>query len=130
MLAAFKKLNFVAQLVLNGVWSPMFFGAQAIAVALAVIVLLWGLIALTLRRFWVIDRVAAYYRHLRLGRLRLAAFQHLCRYLRREAARECRDVERCDRAAAFCIYIREGVGDGDLAVLERVIHDWREEIHG
>lgn len=49
---------FVAQLALNGVWSPIFFGAHAIGVALVVIVALLVLIALTMWRFWTIDRVA------------------------------------------------------------------------
>lgn len=50
---------FAAQLALNGVWSPIFFGAEAITAALVVIIVLVVLVALTIRRFWAIDRVAA-----------------------------------------------------------------------
>lgn len=49
---------FAAQLVLNGLWSPIFFGAGAIAVALGVIVAMVVLVALTIHRFWRVDRIA------------------------------------------------------------------------
>ncbi len=50
---------FAAKLVLNGIWSPIFFGAQAISVALVVIAMLAGVLALTIRQFWSLDRPAA-----------------------------------------------------------------------
>ena len=51
-------VSFAAQLLLNGIWSPIFFGAQAITVALVVIGLLVVVLAFTLRRFWALDRTA------------------------------------------------------------------------
>lgn len=56
--ASTALLLFAAQLALNGIWSPIFFGAQAITAALIVIVLLAPTVALTLLRFWAIDRTA------------------------------------------------------------------------
>ena len=51
---------FFAQLVLNAIWSPLFFGAQSIGGALAVIVLLWAAIVLTILVFTKISKVAAW----------------------------------------------------------------------
>lgn len=51
---------FIAQLALNAVWSPVFFGAHSIGNALAIIVLLWAAIALTLLVFKKISRPAAW----------------------------------------------------------------------
>lgn len=51
---------FFAQLVLNAIWSPLFFGAQSIGGALAVIVLLWAAIVLTILVFTKISRAAAW----------------------------------------------------------------------
>lgn len=42
---------FGVQLVLNAVWSPVFFGLQAPGVALAIIVLMWLAIVMTIVRF-------------------------------------------------------------------------------
>lgn len=51
---------FLGQLVLNFAWSFIFFGAQRIGWALVEIVVLWLLIALTMRRFAAVDRPAAW----------------------------------------------------------------------
>lgn len=39
------------QLFLNGIWTPIFFGAKNIGLALIVIALLWGAIVMTMREF-------------------------------------------------------------------------------
>lgn len=49
---------FALQLVLNGLWSLLFFGLRAPGVALVEIVVLWVAIAATLRGFWRIDAAA------------------------------------------------------------------------
>lgn len=51
---------FVAQLVLNGIWTPIFFGAQQIAGGAVVIVALLVVIALTIRAFFRVSRVAGW----------------------------------------------------------------------
>jgi translocator protein len=51
---------FAFQLALNAIWSPIFFGAQSIGSALAVIVLLWAAIVLTILIFKKISRIAAW----------------------------------------------------------------------
>ena len=51
---------FLSQLVLNFAWSFIFFGARQIGWALADILVLWILIAMTLRRFAAIDRPATW----------------------------------------------------------------------
>ena len=50
---------FLLQLVLNGVWEPLFFGAHQIAWALVDSALLWAVIALTLLMFSRVSRYAA-----------------------------------------------------------------------
>ena len=49
---------FGAQLVLNALWTPLFFGFHWLLVAFIEIELLWILILLTLLRFWKISRTA------------------------------------------------------------------------
>lgn len=49
---------FVVQLVLNGVWSPAFFGLESPLLGMLIIVPLWIAIAVTLAAFWRLDRVA------------------------------------------------------------------------
>lgn len=51
---------FVAQLALNSVWSPVFFGFKSIGDGLAVIVLLWAAIVLTIFIFAKVSRPAAW----------------------------------------------------------------------
>ncbi|MDO8676454.1 MAG: TspO/MBR family protein [Candidatus Azambacteria bacterium] len=51
---------FVAQLALNAIWSPIFFGAHSIGSALAIIVLLWAAIVLTILIFKKISKTAAW----------------------------------------------------------------------
>lgn len=51
---------FAAQLALNVVWSALFFGLQNPAAAFVEIILLWIAIALTIVKFYVIDKRAAY----------------------------------------------------------------------
>lgn len=52
-------LLYGAQLVLNFLWSPVFFGLQWRLVAFIVLIALWVLVALTLRAFSKIDEKAA-----------------------------------------------------------------------
>ena len=52
-------LLFFAQLVLNAIWTPVFFGLHATRSALAIIVVLLGLIAATIVAMRRIDRPAA-----------------------------------------------------------------------
>ncbi len=50
---------FAVQLVLNAIWSPIFFGTHSLGNALAVIVLLWAAIVLTILIFKKISKTAA-----------------------------------------------------------------------
>ncbi|MGB6219794.1 TspO/MBR family protein [Haloferula sp.] len=50
---------FVIQMLLNLSWTPVFFGAQQILPALLIIISLWVLILLTIRRFLKVDATAA-----------------------------------------------------------------------
>ncbi len=50
---------FLVQLVLNALWSPVFFGVRRIGLALVVIVLLWAAIVITMSRFARVSRPAA-----------------------------------------------------------------------
>jgi benzodiazapine receptor len=49
---------YAAQLLLNGLWSPVFFTLHRLSWAVVVIVALWALIAATLRAFWRVARPA------------------------------------------------------------------------
>jgi len=49
---------FLAQLALNALWSPVFFGAHLLGLAALVLASLVALVALTLRAFWRVDKVA------------------------------------------------------------------------
>jgi tryptophan-rich sensory protein len=51
---------FGVQLVLNAVWTPLFFGARLPLVAFIEILVLWGFIVLTIIKFKPISKVAAY----------------------------------------------------------------------
>lgn len=52
--------QFGVQLILNAVWTPVFFGAQSLAGGLAVIVLMVFAIAATIQRFHALDKPAAW----------------------------------------------------------------------
>ena len=52
--------HFAMQMLLNISWTPLFFGAHLVSVALAVIVALWVMILLTILAFKPLDRIAAW----------------------------------------------------------------------
>ena len=52
-------LMFAAQLLINGIWSPVFFGAQSLGGGLVVIVALWFAIVGTIAMFWPVSLAAA-----------------------------------------------------------------------
>uniref|UniRef100_A0A0C9QLH7 TSA: Wollemia nobilis Ref_Wollemi_Transcript_28336_779 transcribed RNA sequence n=1 Tax=Wollemia nobilis TaxID=56998 RepID=A0A0C9QLH7_9CONI len=51
---------YLFQLLLNFLWTPLFFGLHSLSAALADIVLLWFAIAATIYLFWHIDAMASY----------------------------------------------------------------------
>jgi len=51
---------FVFQLILNGLWTPIFFGLHMMGLALAEIILLWVAILVTIFAFWRISKPATY----------------------------------------------------------------------
>lgn len=51
---------FILQLILNSLWTPIFFGLNMMALALVEIVLLWVAILITIFAFWRISKTAAY----------------------------------------------------------------------
>lgn len=51
---------FFVQLLLNGLWSPVFFGMQSPGLALAVIVALLAALAWTVRAFFAVDSIAGW----------------------------------------------------------------------
>jgi benzodiazapine receptor len=51
--------TFLAQFLLNLAWTPLFFGAHLLGVALVVIVALWIMILMTTLKFRPLDRLAA-----------------------------------------------------------------------
>jgi len=51
---------FVAQWLLNALWSPLFFGLHQIGIAFAEIVVLWICIALTVKAFWAVKPAAGW----------------------------------------------------------------------
>lgn len=50
---------FLGQFLLNLAWTPLFFGAHLIGVALVVIAVLWVMILITIRKVRPLDRLAA-----------------------------------------------------------------------
>jgi translocator protein len=50
---------FLMQLILNALWTPLFFAAHSPALAFVEIVLLWLMIAATLWSFWPVSRFAS-----------------------------------------------------------------------
>ena len=53
-------LFFLAQLGLNLIWSPIFFGLRAPLLGLVVIVAMWTLIVMTMKKFYPLSRLALY----------------------------------------------------------------------
>ena len=51
---------FIYQLILNLVWTPLFFGLQRPDIALVIIIGMWGFIFLTIRAFYKLNKTAAY----------------------------------------------------------------------
>ena len=49
---------FALHLLINAAWTPVFFGLQSLGGALAIVVLLWLLVALVWARFWRISKPA------------------------------------------------------------------------
>jgi len=49
---------FLGQIVLNALWSPVFFGLHRVDLALVVIVLLWGALVVTMYWFFRVSRAA------------------------------------------------------------------------
>jgi len=49
---------FVVQLILNAIWSPLFFGLKSILLGLIVIMILWVFILLTILRFFRMSKIA------------------------------------------------------------------------
>lgn len=61
--SGYKKkaiILFVVQLALNAIWTPVFFGVHMIGNSLAIIVLLWAAIVMTIFIFSKVSRVAAW----------------------------------------------------------------------
>jgi len=55
-----RGLNlFIAQLIVNFFWSPIFFNARAYGLALAWLLLLWVLVLLMIQQFFKVDKAAA-----------------------------------------------------------------------
>ena len=50
---------FVLQLILNGLWTPIFFGLHLIGLALVEIIMMWVAILLTIFVFWRVSKSAA-----------------------------------------------------------------------
>lgn len=51
---------FLTQLALNFIWSPIFFGLKAPLLGLIVIVAMWILIVITMKKFYPLSRLAFY----------------------------------------------------------------------
>ncbi len=54
------KNYFLIQLAVNFVWSPVFFGLQSPEMALVVILVMWWLILMTIRKFYALSPIASY----------------------------------------------------------------------
>jgi tryptophan-rich sensory protein len=50
---------FALQLILNGLWTPIFFGLHLIGLALVEIIILWATILITILTFWKVSKTAA-----------------------------------------------------------------------
>lgn len=53
-------LYFLAQLALNFIWSPIFFGLRSPLIALFVIIAMWALIVMTMKKFYPLSKLAFY----------------------------------------------------------------------
>lgn len=53
-------LFFLAQLMLNFIWSPIFFGLRAPLLGLITIVAMWVMIVITMKKFYPLSRLAYY----------------------------------------------------------------------
>lgn len=51
---------FLAQLILNFIWSPIFFGLRAPLLGLIVIMAMWALIVMTMKKFYPLSQLAFY----------------------------------------------------------------------
>lgn len=51
-------LFFVLQFILNAIWTPIFFGQQQLLIALAVIITLWVLLFICIRKFKGVDNLS------------------------------------------------------------------------
>jgi len=51
---------FLTQLGVNFIWSPIFFGLKAPLFGLIVIVAMWVLIAMTMKKFYPLSKIAFY----------------------------------------------------------------------
>jgi len=51
---------FLAQLSLNFLWSPIFFGLKSPLLGLVVIVIMWTLILATMKKFYPLSKLAFY----------------------------------------------------------------------
>jgi tryptophan-rich sensory protein len=51
---------FIAQLSLNFIWTPIFFGLRSPVIGLAVIISMWFMILFTIKKFVSVDKLAGY----------------------------------------------------------------------
>ncbi len=51
---------YAAQLVLNFIWSPVFFGLNMYLLALVILLVLWGMVLWMILEFYKIDKLAAF----------------------------------------------------------------------
>lgn len=54
------KKYFIAQLVANFVWTPVFFGLRSPLFGLIIIIAMWSLIVITIKKFYPLSKTAAY----------------------------------------------------------------------
>lgn len=51
---------FLGQLALNGIWSPIFFGLRAPLLGLIVIMAMWTMIVITMKKFYPVSHLSCY----------------------------------------------------------------------
>ena len=54
------RAYFLAQLALNFIWTPIFFGLKSPFIALFIIIALWILIVLTIKKMYPVSKTASY----------------------------------------------------------------------